>query len=116
MYLINGGKQGLKGPPYSKQLQYFFIQSVSMYPLESVLGIGTVHSALTAGGRVGFCPGPLDETLQCCIYRRLLYIFNAEEGMGPLETLLLRHYYHIQPSEVQLWCLICYRQKSNEKA
>lgn len=42
-------------------------------------------------GEWGFCAGPSDETLLCCIYRRTSCIFNAEEGMGPLETFLLRH-------------------------
>lgn len=46
----------------------------------------------------GFCSGPLDETLQRCIYRRI-YIFNAEEET--LGTWLLRQSHHI---EVQQQC------------
>lgn len=46
---------------------------------------------------MGFWPGPSDETLHRCIYRRPLCIFNAEEGRGPRGTLLLRHCYFTEP-------------------
>lgn len=71
----------------------------------SGLAEGRCAQCKQQGGEWGFCPGPLDETLRRCIYRRPWYIFNAEEGMEPLETLLLRHYYYIQPlrSRSSVW-------------
>ena len=79
-----------------------------MYPQESMLSVGTVPSVQTAGGELGFSPGPSHETLVCCIYRRTVCIFNAEERMEPLETVLLRHEYYTRPlTPSSGWCLIC---------
>lgn len=97
----------LKGPVHSKQTSAESLHPRCQYIPSGASGLveGLCNRWEQQGGEWGFCPGPLDETLQHCIYRRPWYIFNAGEGMGPLETLLLRHYYYIQPlrSRSDVW-------------
>lgn len=80
-------------PVFSRQTN-----SVSLWPDCQYIPSGitaqdrdSVLCAKQQEGKWDLCPGPLNETLQCCIYRKSLCIFNVEEGTGPQETFLLRH-------------------------